>query len=174
MRPTLTLLLIISSFTLFAHRGEFVSIENVQFQEIENQTIIDFDVENIKGRALENLTIHLMVNDEIVEQMGIESLASSLKFKHCQFSVNSSLLNQFLDKIQIEIVSLFGEKYDWGGWDNPIAEKQVNTLASEFYADAPWRMKKTDDQGGIVGIPVHCFLHDADLIPGIDLTEQGE
>ncbi|NRA11218.1 MAG: hypothetical protein HRT57_04605, partial [Crocinitomicaceae bacterium] len=169
MKSVLIASFLIFSFSIFAHRGEFVSIENVVFENVNDQIVIDFDLENILEKGLLNIKIELLVNDISIQEIDVNTVSSSERFKHLQFVIGSGEINNESDKVQIEITRLFGERFDWGGWDNPIASKQVNTLYSEFYADAPWRMKKTDDLGNIVGIPVHCFLHDADLIPGIDL-----
>ena len=169
MKSTLTTLFLFFSIALFAHRGDFLAIENVEIETSNSSTLIDFDLENIKAISFVEVTIELRINDATIRTLQLPVVGSLAKFKHYQFSVTSSEINTDLDKIQIEIVELFGQKNDWGGWDNPIAEKQVNTLASEFYADAPWRMKKTDALGDLRGIPVHCFLHDADLVPGFGL-----
>ncbi|MEI7594856.1 MAG: T9SS type A sorting domain-containing protein [Bacteroidota bacterium] len=43
-----------------------------------------------------------------------------------------------------------------------IILKQANTIASEIYADAPYRMKKLDSLGALNGIPIYIVCHDAD------------
>lgn len=169
MKTTLALLLTFCSFTLLAHRGEFVSIENVEVNKKADAVFFNFDLENIKGIELSDITIALVVNGVLLESFDISVIHGTQTFTGFQIS-NSSEINLEQDKIQIEIIKLFGQKNDWGGWDNPVASKQVNTLFSEFYADAPWRMKKTDNIGNIVGIPIHCFLHDADLDPIQDVN----
>jgi hypothetical protein len=40
--------------------------------------------------------------------------------------------------------------------------KQTNENGKDVMADAPWRMKKTDDLGNLNGIPIHVFIKDAD------------
>ena len=40
--------------------------------------------------------------------------------------------------------------------------RQANTIASEIFADAPYRMKKLDSNGNIQGIPIIFVCHDAD------------
>jgi len=169
MKPILTTVFLVFSLSLLAHRGEFVSIENVNFHEENGQTIIDFDLENIQKKVLQGIKIELVVNDISFLEIQASFVSDHEQFKHYQFLISSDQIDNDKDKVQIEITELFGKKHDWGGWDNPNAEKQVNTLYSEFYADAPWRMKKTDELGNVQGIPVHFFLHDADLIPGLDL-----
>ncbi|MFH0894670.1 MAG: T9SS type A sorting domain-containing protein [Bacteroidota bacterium] len=42
------------------------------------------------------------------------------------------------------------------------AQQQSNTTGQDELADAPWRMKKTDGSGSLMGIPVHIFIKDAD------------
>ena len=165
MKALIIFTLLFCSTQLFAHRGEFVSIENVVTQESNGNVVFKFDLENIKYKELRDLTIHFVLNDEMIDAIEIPAIHSEVKFTALEFVISSKKLKLTHDKIQIEIVKLFGNKDDWGGWDNPVAAKQVNTLFSEFYADAPWRMKKTDAAGNIIGIPVHCFLHDADLDP---------
>ena len=41
-------------------------------------------------------------------------------------------------------------------------EKQGNTVNAEIYADAPYRMRISDDNGNLNPIPIHVFAHDAD------------
>lgn len=40
--------------------------------------------------------------------------------------------------------------------------KQTNENGKDVLADAPWRMKRTDDSGNIAGVPIHVFIKDAD------------
>ncbi|MBU0489524.1 MAG: hypothetical protein KKA07_00595, partial [Bacteroidetes bacterium] len=47
--------------------------------------------------------------------------------------------------------------------------KQGNTTSSEVYADIPWTMIKLDASGKPNSIPVHFYVHDADVLGG---TEQ--
>jgi hypothetical protein len=167
---TLIIFTLLISSNLFAHRGEFVSIENVIIHSKGDQVIFNFDLENIKAIELTDIVIALVVNDIHQVSIDIAKISKKQLFSSFQFSELDAGIDLEIDKIQIEIIKLFGRKKDWGGWDNPVATRQVNTLFSEFYADAPWRMKKTDSIGNIVGIPVHCFLHDADLDPIQDVN----
>ncbi len=54
--------------------------------------------------------------------------------------------------------------------------KQGNTLNAEIFADTPYRIKKTDEQGNLKPIPIHIFAHDADaegfsiLLMSIDIS----
>lgn len=169
MKALIVLVLLFSSTSLFGHRGELVSIENVTIHKVNDNFAFDFDLENIKQQELRDLSIHLVVNGKMLNEIEIIAIHAQAKFTSFQFLIAQSKIDFQLDLIQIEIVELFGDKFDWGGWDNPVPNRQVNTLFSEFYADAPWRMKKTDTEGNIAGIPVHCFLHDADLDPIQDI-----
>ena len=40
---------------------------------------------------------------------------------------------------------------------------QTQTVGRDVVADAPWRMKKTDGNGKLNGIPIHIFIKDANL-----------
>ena len=42
------------------------------------------------------------------------------------------------------------------------SQKQGNTANAEIYADAPYRMKISDNQGNFRSIPIHIYAHDAD------------
>ncbi|GAB4298356.1 MAG: hypothetical protein Kow0068_22260 [Marinilabiliales bacterium] len=41
------------------------------------------------------------------------------------------------------------------------SQRQGNTLAADIFADAPYRIRKYNNQGGLNSIPVHFFIHDA-------------
>jgi hypothetical protein len=43
-------------------------------------------------------------------------------------------------------------------------KKQANTVGSELYADAPYRIKKNNDSGHNNGIPIHFYIHDSECI----------
>ncbi len=40
--------------------------------------------------------------------------------------------------------------------------RQANTVGSELIADAPYRMKKLNDDGHLNGIPIHFYIHDSE------------
>jgi hypothetical protein len=40
--------------------------------------------------------------------------------------------------------------------------KQANTVGSELIADAPYRIKKYNDNGHLNGIPIHFYIHDSE------------
>ena len=161
------------SVSAFAHRGEFASIEHVKIEETPDSYIYDFDFENIKQILLTDVRIELVINSHPVpmQYIKIDTIKPEQKFVHGRFQVSKADFNIEKDVVQIEIVSIFGKWKDWGGWDSPNfhENKQSNTLYSEFYADAPWRMKKLDNNGNVQSIPVHFFLHDADKVTGITL-----
>lgn len=46
----------------------------------------------------------------------------------------------------------------------PRHTRQADMTGKDPYGDAPWRMKKTDTAGNLSSIPVHVFIHDADLV----------
>ena len=161
----LGLLLIISTVTL-AHRGDYIAITEVQITEKKDVYIYSFLIENIKQVPYSDVKIEFWVNSKAIQIKNYPLLDGKSKFIGEQFVIAKKNLNIDSDIVNIEITEIFGESKDWGGWDSDAHEKQVNTLYSEFYVDAPWRMKKLDDQGEIVPIPVHFFLHDADLVVG--------
>ena len=110
-----------------------------------------------------DIKIEFLVNSKSVFQKYYPVVKAKHKYFSERFEIPKKWVNPNSDLIQIEITEIFGKKDDWGGWDSPTF-KQVNTAFSEFIADAPWRMKKTDASGNIRGIPVHMFLHDADEV----------
>ena len=169
MRIILFLFLIINSVTYFAHRGEFLAINEVQIKETEKSFIYNFKVENINMIEVRDIKIEIVINRKSVFQKYYPVLKADFKFFNESFEIPKSRVNPERDYVQIEITEIFGKKDDWGGWDSPNMLRQVNTFASEFYVDAPWRMKKTYNDGTERGIPIHFFLHDADEVLGFDL-----
>ena len=158
------------SLSFFAHRGEFASIENVNIVETEDSYIYKFQFENIKQTNLSNITIELVINGEPLQLIEIKEIKSKFKFVAGEFTILKKGFDITNDVVQIEVTKLFGKRNDWGGWDSPTYEtKQSNTLASEFFADAPWRMKKTDENGLERDIPIHFYLHDAHKVQLITL-----
>ena len=151
--------------TSFAHRGDFLAIVDVEISETEDNYIYSFNVENINAVEVRKVKIEFVVNSKSVFQKYYPVVKADHKFFSEKFIIPKKWINPEVDLIQIEITEIFGRKDDWGGWDSPTF-KQSNTPFSEFIADAPWRMKKTDENGSEVGIPVHMFLHDADEVVG--------
>ncbi len=158
------------SLSFFAHRGQFASIENVKIIETEENYIYQFQFENIKQTNLSNIAIELVINHHPLQLIEIKEIKSNVQFVAGEFTISKKLMNIENDIVQIEVTKIFGKRNDWGGWDSPNFEtKQSNTLASEFFADAPWRMKKLDNNGNERDIPVHFYLHDADKVQIITL-----
>ena len=149
--------------TSYAHRGNFLAVVNVERTETDKTYIYSFDVENINSMEVRDIKIEFLINSKSVFQKYYPVLEAKHKYFSERFEIPKKWVNPNSDLIQIEISEIFGKKDDWGGWDSP-AFKQVNTAFSEFIADAPWRMRKTDASGNILGIPVHMFLHDADEV----------
>jgi hypothetical protein len=165
MRIITFIIILFVSLTSFAHRGDFLAISNVEITETESSYIYSFQVENINSVEVRDIKIEFVVNSKSVFQKYYPLLKAEHNFFNEQFEVPKKWINPKVDLVQIEITEIFGKKDDWGGWDSPTF-KQVNTALSEFMADSPWRMKKTDGAGNIQGIPVHMFLHDADEVIG--------
>lgn len=157
--------LMILNFSAIAHRGDYLSIEQVKISNTENgKTTYAFKIENITNTSYEGVQIEFIKNGKSIQTHFYNLISGSEKFKADHFTFNQEDINPEKDLIQIEITKLFNETNDWGGWDSPNILKQTNTVASEFYVDAPWRMKKTDESGNDLPIPLHFFLHDADQI----------
>lgn len=169
MRTFFITCFILVSTLSFAHRGDVLAIENVKYETSENSIIYSFQIENIKEKNLTGVQLEFLVNGVSVASKQFEVFSAYPKFREEHFEISKKLLDPVVDRVQIEITKIFNKKYDWGGWDCPNTLKNVNTLASEFYVEAPWRMKKTFDDGSDRPIPVHFFLHDADLVTGFTL-----
>ncbi|MDX2359191.1 MAG: T9SS type A sorting domain-containing protein [Crocinitomicaceae bacterium] len=171
MQQLLLIITLLFSLPLFAHNDNPLVITQVHvFDKIGDGIVrFQFNVENNGHHDLENILIELFVNDQSVDEVRLIHYWAGTEYTREWLTVDADKVNLEEDKIQIRITEIFGERKDWGGWNNAVADKQVNTVSSEFYADAPWRMKKTDAAGNDVGIPVHFFLHDADLVPLQDI-----
>ena len=165
MRITTFIIILFFSLTSFAHRGNFLAINNVEITETESSYIYSFQVENINSVEVRDIKIEFVVNSKSVFQKYYPLLKAEHNYFNEHFEIPKKWINPNVDLIQIEITEIFCKKDDWGGWDGPTF-KQVNTAFSEFIADAPWRMEKTDESGNTRGIPVHMFLHDADEVIG--------
>lgn len=151
----------------YAHRGDYLAITDVQLSETEDAFIYSFLIENIKEMSYTDVRIDFWINMKSVFFKRYELIDGSQKFIPERFIIPKKMLDIDNDLVNIEITQIFGKKKDWGGWDSERSHgRQVNTLYSEFYVDAPWRMKKLDDQGNINPVPIHFYLHDADLVVG--------
>ncbi|PIV58396.1 MAG: hypothetical protein COS14_09810 [Bacteroidetes bacterium CG02_land_8_20_14_3_00_31_25] len=40
--------------------------------------------------------------------------------------------------------------------------KQNNTLGSELFADAPFRIKKLDNSGNLASLPIYFYIHESE------------
>lgn len=165
--------IIFSSLCAFSHRGDYLVITNVKIAETKDSCIYSFLVQNVKQAPLSDVQIEFWINEKSIFQKHYNYIPGTIKIFAEQFVIDKNLLSPEKDKVQIEITQIFGKRADWGGWDAPEhtynylknvdSVRQTNTFYAEFYADAPWRMKKTDANGNLQGIPIHFFLHDADL-----------
>ncbi len=155
------------SLVSLAHRGDYLAITDVKVTETENAYVYSFLIENIKGVPYTDVKIDFWINMKSVFFKRYELLDGNVKFTKESFTIPKRMLDIDNDLVNIEVTEIFGKKSDWGGWDSKRSHgRQVNTLYSEFYIDAPWRMNKTDNNGIENSIPVHFFLHDADLVTG--------
>ncbi|MCB9194733.1 MAG: T9SS type A sorting domain-containing protein [Flavobacteriales bacterium] len=151
----------------YAHRGDYLAITDVQVTETEDTYIYSFLIENIKDLSYTDVRIDFWINMKSVFFKRYPLITADQKFIPERFIVPKKMLDIDNDLVNIEITQIFGKKKDWGGWDSDRSNgRQVNTLYSEFYVDAPWRMKKTDANGNLNSIPVTFYLHDADLVVG--------
>lgn len=152
---------------VYAHRGEYLAIENVEITETKDDYVYSFDIENIQLKYYTGVRIEFWINSKPESIKVYDYIDASSKYIHDRFIIPKNKLDVDNDEVNIEITEIFGKKNDWGGWDSPNQnEKQVNTLYSEFYVDAPWRMPKYNSQGELNSIPIHFYLHDADLVVG--------
>jgi hypothetical protein len=143
-----------------AHSHHGIRIENVNKVDSGDVIIYEFDVTNTEYHKVSEVDIVLLYKSiEPLDEVLIKEI-QPLETVRTQLRANR---DAFYDKeLDIHVRSLYGKLVD-----DHSQSKQVNTLNSEFYADAPWRMKKYDDLGNLQSIPVHCFLHDAHLFPGV-------
>jgi hypothetical protein len=163
----LVILLSIVSFTSLAHQGDYIAIKNVEIIETEETFIYSFMLENIKEENYTDIKLEFKINRRKIFFKRIDSLSADVKRVAERFIIPKKILDFDMDIVTIEITEIFGKKHHFGGWESPNSNrKQTNTLYSEFYADAPWRMDLNDEQGNLNSIPVHYFFHDAHLVTG--------
>lgn len=158
----------INSFAFFSHHGNLLIVENVELIDTKDSISYQYDLINISKRYLQDVKVELIVNDSSLDQKYLLSVSPDFNARFA-FTLCRDCIDPETDKVQIEITEIFGKRFDWGGWDNEVVQKQVNTLYSEFYCDAPWRMKKFNATGQLNAIPVHFFLHDADVAGIMDM-----
>lgn len=165
MRSTFLLLLL--SFianTTFAHDSH-LHFENVNIRSFKSSSIVDFELVNELPRLIEDAEVELWVGQEFRKSIIIKSISPN---NSVFASIEIDMELKESDQIELILSGVFGKKKKWAEWSSE-EEKQVNTLYSEFYVDAPWRMPKKDINGDDVGIPMHFFLHDAHLVPLQDI-----
>ncbi len=162
-------IVVFSSFSIHAHRGTILAIENVKISSDKGNYIYGFQIENIVEKRLKGVQIEFWVNGKAIREKYFEVYTNNPKFQTHFFRLSKNEIQKGTDTIQIEITKIFDKINDWGGWDAPLNLKQTNTISSEFYVDAPWRMKKTDAAGNDLPVPLHFFLHDADYVIGYTL-----
>lgn len=162
------IMLVVLFQSVFAHRGEYLAIENVEITENEESYIYSFLIENIQNKPYTGVKIEFWINSEPVALKVYDYIDATPKYTPARFVISKEKLNIEEDEVNIEITEIFGKRNDWGGWDSPNqkGDKQVNTLYSEFYVDAPWRMPKYNKQGGLNDVPIHFYYHDADKVTG--------
>ena len=171
MKHFLSIIFLLITASIFAHRGEFLSIEQVEIiTNKEGGITYSFKIENIVNAHFNGVQIEFIKNGITVQEHYFNLINGNKKFTNDYFTLKKNEINLKEDLIQIEITKIFDEPNDWGGWDSPNTLKQNNTVFSEFYVDAPWRMKKTNGSGNDLPIPLHFFLHDADQIIGYTLN----
>lgn len=168
-KVSILVLFVLSNIGIYAHRGDVLAIENVKVSSSKEHVIYMFDIENIAEKYLFGIQVEIIVNGKSLQSLRFDTISNYPKFRSAYFRLEKREVNPELDKVQIEIIQIFNQKRDWGGWDSPNRQKQVNTIASEFYADAPWRMSKSNASGTDQPVPIHFFLHEADLVTGYTL-----
>lgn len=156
-----TFFLLLLSTCSFGHSDGYLEFKNVTINQNQNHLKVDFTIVNLKNKAWENIEIELIGNGEITHRQKIERWSCDEKSK--TFSWDVLLTSNEIIDVNLAITSAFGLNHTIASWTNNI-EKQANTIASEFYADAPHRMLKFNSQGNENGIPVHFFLHDANAV----------
>lgn len=165
MRLTTLLLSLFFVAKFTAAHDNHVLFENVNVRTTKTTTIVDFELLNDLPRVLMDAEVELWINDELRKSILLDHIdAGSSIFASIEFNGEIKLA----DHLELILSSVFGKDGNWANWTNE-QQKQANTLYSEFYVDAPWRMKKTDAVGNALGIPLHFFLHDAQLVPLQDI-----
>lgn len=156
---------LICTINSYAHRGDILAISNVEVTNTNNHYLYTFNIENIASKNMTDVQVAFVANGTVLYKKYFKQYTATPKFQQHQFRIPKTAIDLKKDVIQIEITHIFNKKNDWGGWDAPTySTQQNNTLASEVYVDAPWRMKKTDDSNNDLSVPIHFFVNDADEI----------
>lgn len=159
MKNLLVSTLIVFAMNAFGHNQ--ISINNVTTEIQDDALIIKFEVSNDSWESFSLAKLEVEFEDQFYSHT-LHLEAGIKRLFEVEFALTSNkLFDQEVGPINITLYSDITKNKILGSWHN----KQVNTLYSEFYADAPWRMSKFDANGNLNSIPVHFFLHDADLDP---------
>lgn len=160
------LLIFILGESYYAHKGDVAIVHNIKITQTEDHWFYHYELINIHNISLKELKVEFIINGKKIIHNYYCDIKPDERLTSGYFRIPKTILNLEKDHIQIEISEIFGKKGAWSKWDSKTNPKQVNTLFSELFVDAPWRMKKTDINGNIHSIPVSFFMHDADLVVG--------
>lgn len=159
MKNILTIALLLSALQSLAH--DLVSLRNVSFEHEDEVLHVKLEVVNESIISYSSVLLEVEFSDQLYSHSFSLDVGSKREFdiefttrdsKNLGTDINQTTITVYGDRSKSMVLS-------------SKQGKQVNTLYSEFYADAPWRMPKFDELGNLNGIPVHFFLHDADLDP---------
>ncbi|MDG2343699.1 MAG: T9SS type A sorting domain-containing protein [Flavobacteriales bacterium] len=157
------------AFSSYAHKGDVLIIHEIKITQTEKDWFYHYELINMHNIGLHDVKVEFILNGKKIIHNYYCDIKSNEKFTKGHFKIPKSILQLEEDHIQIEISEISGKRGDWAKWDSKNNPKQVNTLFSEFFVDAPWRMKKKDNNGNIQPIPLNFFLHDADLVVGTSI-----
>ncbi len=160
------LLIFVLSHSFYAHKGEVAIVHNIKITQTEAYWFYHYELINIHNIILKEIKVEFIINGNKIIHNYYCDIKADERLTSGHFKIPKTILNLEQDHIQIEISEIFGKKDAWSKWDSNMNPKQVNTLFSEFFVDAPWRMKKTDGNGNTRSIPLSFFMHDADLVVG--------
>ncbi len=166
MKSILLVLLIFVSFSAFAHDDIKLTIDQVQIIDLQGCKAIQVELTNHYPKQLWDVNLEIEIAKGKHRTVHIEQIDPKKKVQ-----ILESFCNETIEEASLKITvnRLMGKEHDWLEWSPNLLQKQTNTAFSEFYVDAPWRMKKFNQNGDLNGIPVHFFLHDADLVLLMDI-----
>ena len=166
MKSTLLTFLILVISSAFAHDDIKLTIDQVQIIDLQGCKAIQVELTNHYPKQLWDVNLEIEIAKGKHRTVHIEQIDPKKKVQ-----ITESFCNETIEEASLKITvnRLMGKEHDWLEWSPNLLQKQTNTAFSEFYVDAPWRMKKFDENGDLNGIPVHFFLHDADLVLLMDI-----
>ena len=94
MRITAFIIILFVSLASFAHRGDFLAINNVEITETEKSYIYSFAVENINSVEVRDIKIEFVVNSKSVFQKYYPLLKAEHNFFNEQFEIPKKWINQ--------------------------------------------------------------------------------